>query len=1210
MLGNRVSTALVVAALLAPALLVLAPPAGAQEPQTTEGPDPYVKDIFLSGTPIAGKDVTVTVRIANRGTLAYSPNTPFRVCLIWNESVDGDDCSAHVMNVRYPLNQHEQTDLQRNQASSATSTNVRPGGFVDVPVRWRPHEFNPAVHPQGGAGQIIVRFSETDPFVVDAKPEPLARFSVVVRRPDLDLKAAYDNLLPDRITASCEAPPNVNGRSCIALPGQYIPFHVTVQNRGNFADTFSLWHEGNASIDADKQIWNVTFSPKNPFLQPGETATVLMTLQSARTGTTVDAGDRVNENLNIKVWAASLSNTVKREAIDFPVLTIGQLYKINMTTWQPVRVGNLSKEIRFGYSVGNEGNGADRVNVEFVPQRSTINATNWALRIDPTFPVHARSNVSKAFSITPPDNVTAGRYSIFLRAFSVDDRKGVAVAEFNFTAVVLQKYALTSAIDFTRAFLPPAEPAVYTLKIKNIGNGPDRLDLNMTTSGPAGWTAKIEPEILTILADEERQVKLTVVSPPGERERRGYHANVTAVSTGPFDDRGNPLTRSARANVTFKTYTETIRGPNFEVTPLQQTTGAFIDPNGTRTYTLRVRNVGNVFDNVSFEPSAPLGWTVDVSPKRVFLFPPQIFGGSAERTITVAITAPRAANVGDQVTLLVRGKSEVDEALRREVNFGLRVSGPDYAVGAVAVDRVPVYADQGATVSVVVANQGNKPGDVDPTLRVVYTYAGTERVLLEEAITGLAASSSRTLTIPWNTSNLAGQGTFTALIDAKGEVKEIEESNNERTLGGDAGFVRVFDLRIVPPVGLVGRPGERVMYQEPPNAVVLQNFGNRPEPVEVTIQSRNGWGGVTRTLNLNPNEEAVVGFDVAIPASPSASEDVAQVTVTPGLRRSHVLRASLTTRVTDTDAPVLESVKVTPAQAVLNAPMEVSAVVTDALGLSSVTAYVLTPQNDTETIPLAPTGRKNVWSARQAWTITGDYRLYVEAVDGSAAANRADTRARAVAFSVVPGSAPKIEAATDLRNPLRSGTPIDFRITDPLGVARVWYVVGNQEYALPLTGRLDTTNLSAGEVRFTVWAENLYRVKSSLPVTVTVDNTPPTESRVTLDPARPKAGESVAVRIAVDPTVEVVEVIVKRDGQILETKTAQKQSQGVFILRYTPGEGKYEFDVLAKDVAGNPKLQEGAVKFSTTGILGSPPAGLLAGLAALAAVALVARRRR
>ena len=90
-----------------------------------------------------------------------------------------------------------------------------------------------------------------------------------------------------------------------------------------------------------------------------------------------------------------------------------------------------------------------------------------------------------------------------------------------------------------------------------------------------------------------------------------------------------------------------------------------------------------------------------------------------------------------------------------------------------------------------------------------------------------------------------------------------------------------------------------------------------------------------------------------------------------------------------------------------------------------------------------------------------------------------------------------------------------------------------------------------------------------------------------------------------------MDVIVKRGGERIETRAAQKQGTGLFILRMTPVAGDYSFDVVAKDVAGNTKLEESAVVFSARGDLLAPgPGALLVALAAAAAVALARRGRR
>jgi hypothetical protein len=253
-----------------------------------------------------------------------------------------------------------------------------------------------------------------------------------------------------------------------------------------------------------------------------------------------------------------------------------------------------------------------------------------------------------------------------------------------------------------------------------------------------------------------------------------------------------------------------------------------------------------------------------------------------------------------------------------------------------------------------------------------------------------------------------------------------------------------------------------------------------------------------------------------------------------------------------------------------------------------------------------PDGR---YAATQPWTAAGSYGVTLAAIDNAPQANANDTHEVLARFTVTPGSVPAIALASGQSTTIRTGSPVKLVITDPLGIAKANYTVKGVTYDMGRNFTIDTSGFAAGSYDVTVTAENLYHVPGTARFSLTVDNTPPGIRVVTLAPTAPRAGEDVVVHVETDAKVTGVQVLVKKDGAVIETHDAVRKSPGVFETTLNPREGQYTLDVTAKDAAGNQKLSEGAVVFSAKAgsVIPGPGLGLIVG--ALALLALASRRR-
>lgn len=1239
----RILAVLLVALVGAPALAIVAAPVAAQG----SAGDLVVSRIDY-GDPTVGRETTVRATIRNVGGTSIGGTVELaEVQFFWNASGSFGGFVGGPPNGLYHWLNSDAGLTGANSRVPITEA-IGPGEEFVAEITWTPSESYPTDGPQRGRGQLIVYIAVQA--TAGQNPDGdlnnnRAPFDLNVKYPRVKLTPLWTNIFEvPQIKKRCEAPPAPPmTASCKQLPGTLTTFEFQLHNRGNFRDTFEMFYQDveGAGLPALAQ-WNVTFSPPNPVLGPGEKVNVLMLIQSAKKGRTAEDDHEINTNsgqIDVRVIANSTTGVVDgailveeaQSEIPFPTLRVDQLYDINMTykkdekgLYEINKFGNVTRPITWNFTLNNNGNGEDRVNVSIDFPESDIgpDARAWNATIN-SFTVNEQpvgynvttlnrnSNDGVTLTVVPPERTPKGEYVIRVNARSEKDVLAslLSADSDEFRAIVYQTYALEKRLDIPVQQVRAAEPAVYPLYISNNGNGPDPVTFKVENI-PSGWTARLDKTRLTIPAYSTSTVNLTVTPPAAERENRFADVFVNVTSSGPLDRNRAPLEESKRANVSFKTHTEVRAAPNIVLSADASTLSGFVDPGKSRSFDVRVRNVGNRWDNVTFTfDRQPLEWSASVNVQdKITLAPRQ------ERVVTVTVTAPSVADLGEIGKVALIANSE-DRTERERVEFAGKISGPDLFVGGISVTPIPVYQEDEATIEVVVGNRGNKEPLVNgfpqnATLRVSYVQNGEARQIGPAlTVSKLTGSTSYTILVPWDTRAVdPGPGVLQATIDPEDEIAEIDDVNgNTLTLGGEAAFVRKFNVDAIAASAFTARPGEVVNL---PSALRVRNLGNAPEPLRITLKSQQGWAAIRQDpLTLVAGEERVFPLTIAIPARPGVGNDMLEFLIEPELRPGRGIHVTLPVAIRDEAPPTIRNVRATPAETTLGGRVSITAEIADAVGVKLARAFVKDPLNTTHEVALVK-GAGDSWSAERSWTTVGFHQIYVEAVDAAATPNSNTTRLAPITFKISPGSAPKITVLTKLNAPIRAGTPIAFDITDPLGVARAWYVLGGVETDLPRTWRLSTDNFSSGTYELTLHAENVYGVRSTATFAAEVDNSPPEVLKTTLDPAKPKAGEEATLRIQTAPAVEAVDVVVKRGGETVDTIPATKQGTGLFIAKYTPSAGNYEFDVVAKDSAGNTNLEKGVLSAKVGGgIFGVPGFEIWMALAAVA-LALVARRRR
>lgn len=1029
--------------------------------------------------------------------------------------------------------------------------------------------------------------------------------------------------LEEAAAEPCPAAPTPVTRACRAMPGMTVVSHYVITNVGTVSDSYVPELDDGMGLEEAGYVFG--YAPNPIDLDPRQSKTARVTITFPETA---EAGQSINAEIaREKIrWRSTLNSEVhsglgncpddvKAQGIcqdsSLPTFVIDTRRSANITaneTWRAIGRGQSGM---FNFTINNTGNDADSYNVSIDNRTSTV-TPGWYLNLTKPGILEPNTSANGSIVFYVPRETLNGTYSFDVTIKSLNDVgtmpclsngvRAAGICRLTFTVHVTQDWAIVGTSDIPQRVVP-GEKVTYNLAVKNNGNGWDNVTLDLQSS--VNWGARLSNTTVKLAPGASAPFSVTVTPPPNTAEATEGYFFVNGTSSGPTD-----LGFEQHAKMDMITSKLTVlAGPNIALdTPVNS---SFVDLGRSIDYDVIVTNTGNRASNftIAASPGDP-NWNVKVTPPYAELAPNQ------QAVAKVTLTAPSIASVGEKTVVLVTVASISDAGKTRQASLEGRISGPDLTIDAVLFSPSAPYAGDKVDVSVGVGNVGNKPPGANVTVQLFFVQNGVERLIANKTYLPNQTPAQRHLTerFTWDTSAplTEGTGVLVARVLTNG-AEEIDSSaaSNERSAPIT---LRTFDIRIVPANGLTGRPGELVTYGEAPNAFLVEYRGNQPsEPVTIVFESEHGWLASQSELSLALPRGTIIPViaKLQIPEAPGASRDRLTVKVIPSLRADGTLTASTTTSVLDEENPKILAVLVTPATARIGGDVTIDALVQDATGVSNVRAFITAPGNETTAVPLV---RKSAdrWGITQPFTLAGRYRVTVEAVDAAEPPNTNKTRDTIGEFQVTPGSVPIVKLAPDQSTTVRAGSFIKLDIQDPLGVAKASYSVKGVTYDIRGPNwQIDTSTFAPGPVDLTVTAENIYGVQGNATFSFVIDNTPPGISKVTISPENPKANEDVKVTIATDATVQAVEVLVKRDGQVVETINATRKGAGSFELTFNPGEGDYTLDVTARDAAGNSKLAPGAVNFSAKP--GSPfqvPGfeALLA-LAALGVALLVLRRK-
>jgi uncharacterized repeat protein (TIGR01451 family) len=173
----------------------------------------------------------------------------------------------------------------------------------------------------------------------------------------------------------------------------------------------------------------------------------------------------------------------------------------------------------------------------------------------------------------------------------------------------------------------------FTVTIRNTGNVTEDYDLSNTDD--AGWGAWLDENMLTIPAGENTTVTVSVTVPSDASEGDSTMITVTATS------QENAQVENS-ATCTAQAISRIIRGVDVSISPSENSA-----ENGkTVTFTVTIRNTGNVTENYNLSKTDDAGWTLTLQSSVTV---PS--GENRQVTLSVGIPATAANDTLDNITV-------------------------------------------------------------------------------------------------------------------------------------------------------------------------------------------------------------------------------------------------------------------------------------------------------------------------------------------------------------------------------------------------------------------------------------------------------------------------------------------------------------------------------------------------------------------------------
>ena len=235
----------------------------------------------------------------------------------------------------------------------------------------------------------------------------------------------------------------------------------------------------------------------------------------------------------------------------------------------------------------------------------------------------------------------------------------------------------------------PGSTLSYAVTVANLGNASDTFDL--TASDDAGWSLNISPSSLTLAAGASGSALLTVAVPASAS---GCTLdNVTVVATSAADP-------SISDSAGCVAHAAIVRAVSVSISPSSRTGS----PGDTLTFTVTVRNEGNIDDTYALTVSDNAGWSPSVQPSSLAI------GAGSEAQATLSVTIPGGAADKEEDLIGLVATSEADPSASGSANCVAQATVAPPPPSPPATPTPSTQPSRGVSISISPTSASAPPG--------------------------------------------------------------------------------------------------------------------------------------------------------------------------------------------------------------------------------------------------------------------------------------------------------------------------------------------------------------------------------------------------------------------------------------------------------------------------------------------------------------------